>query len=149
MSYQPVSKILEFITRQHLEASEACARAADNVPAQSRDSLLLKRLETFESEVYKRLKDQEGNTSQEVRETWIQYVPTETVNAALERLRTALTVEITERLIALHQAITEFVKTISEQVSSEQVSEFFSSLTEVEENYSRQCAMEQLRENEV
>lgn len=149
MTYQPVNKIFDILTERHREASEACQRAENAVPSDSREAMLLQRLETFESKVFKRLKEEEENTSDKIGETWIQYIPLDPVDEAVASLKNASPDEIPERLLTFHQAINELLKTISEQVSSEKVGEFFESLMEVEENYSRQCAMEQVRENEV
>ena len=149
MAYEQVKNIVHDLARKHLAASDACRGEHGITNANARKKLLLEHLEAFEVEVYARLEIDNEATPNEILETWIQYVPMESVDDSLKRLEYAEGADKPQRLLDFHQSVTDLLKTISDQVESEEVSEFFESLTEIEETFSRQCAVAQTGEADI
>ncbi|PQO41123.1 hypothetical protein [Blastopirellula marina] len=149
MAYEQVRTIVHDLARKHLAASEACRGQVGIAEPTSRVRLLLDHFEAFEVDVYSKLELDHESIPNEILEAWIQYVPMEPVDAALRELENAEPDNKPRQLLEFHETVTQMLETISAQVSSEKISEFFQSLTELEQSFSRQCAVAQSREDEI
>ncbi len=149
MAYEQVKTIVHDLARKHLAASDACRGIPAISEPTSRTRLLLDHFEAFEVNVYSQMEVDDQTTPNEILEAWIQYVPMEPVDEALQRLEKAELEDKPHQLLDFHETVTQFLETIAAQVSSEKISEFFRSLTEMEETFSRQCAVAQSREDEI
>lgn len=148
MAYDQVRTIVKQLADKHRQASAAC-REIDVGTPMSRYDLLLEHFEAWEADVQAQMQIDDGNERAEVMETWIQYIPMEPVDAALDRLREAEGKDKLEHLLEFHRATTDLLDTLAEQVNSEKVKEFLQNLTEAEQTFSRQCSTTQNRKNEI
>lgn len=149
MAYEQVRTIIHDLSRKHLAASEACRGKEGIVEPSPRTKLLLEHYEAFEANVFMQLEQDYESTPIEILEAWIQYVPMEPVDEALQKLETSDAEEKPQLLLEFHQTVKQLLETISAQVSSEKISDFFRSLTEMEDSFSRQCSVAQSREDEI
>lgn len=147
MAYKQIREIVKELGEKHRQASEACRRY-QSMEA-SRSELLLEHFEAFENDVRIQMQVDDQNEREEIMETWIQYIPMEPVDTALENLRQAEPDQCMEFLLDFHRAVTELLETLSEQVAGQKPKMFFQSLTEAEKTFARQCSTAQIRDDEI
>ena len=148
MSYEQVRTIVKQLADKHRQASDACHEIDLGGPT-SRYDLLLEHFEAWQADVHTQMQVDDANERAEVLETWIQYIPMEPVDAALDRLRKAEGEAKLEPLLDFHRATTDLLDTLAEQVNSEKVKAFLQNLIEAEQTFSRQCSTTQDRKNEI
>lgn len=142
MTYQQVREILNDIRRVHEEAAACCAAADD--ASDERLRLMAGLFRDGEARLAMRLKQAEEGASDEILETWVQFVPTGGVDKALHDLRAATAEGLDPMFagcMALHEQVVKALRHLSEIVPAEEAHDLFQHLAGMAEQANRELSL--------
>ncbi len=133
-SYQQVKDIIHILRRVHEEMSQLCKTAAGD-QEETKLTLLLKRLAERQQQMVEFFDTSETDEGRKIRETWIQFVPSEHLEQHLHRLEAldAGPGEIPYQIQEIQHDISELISVIIEEESdTEKARDFMQSLADRE-----------------
>jgi hypothetical protein len=133
-TYAPVREVVEYLQSVHAGLRDHCRRLAADT-SDEKPKMLLETLGRHEEDLHRTLVSTAREQSQEILETWIQYLPNEPIDdelKSLSKIPAGGWEEASESVLNTHNYIIDFCQRIVRQLSAPQVEEFFLSLANVE-----------------
>ena len=141
-TYTPVREIVGYLQTVHNALHQQCrrlaAKASDHKPR-----MLLETLAQHEENLCQTLGSTAEEQSDEILDTWIQYLPSEPIDEQLTALRSLAPGgwdEVAESILNTHNYIIDFCQRIVRQLAAPHVEEFFLSLANLEEKNNKRLA---------
>jgi hypothetical protein len=145
-SYQRVDDILRMLRRIHSDMSHLCRAAS----GESRDGMLAGTFARRQDAMAEFVGDSLHDLDDELRRTWVQYVPTDQIERLLDNLQAdaAHPERIALEIVELQNEIRGMLEVVRGEVPSAELAEFIGALSQREFAEAKSSA-EALRDNEV
>ncbi len=133
MTYRTIREIIHHVRTIHLEAAKQCSEA--DYSRDERLQLLAKLFRRQETALANTLQEYSEVGQRDVLETWIQFVPTDETDQALEALRESTdksTDTIVRRCLELQEQIVEFFRQLAESSGVPEAQRVLENLAELE-----------------
>ena len=139
-SYERVADILGILVEIHKRAAGFGERIPRRREAETREELLVRQVAARQRNLAKFIDQSLGGATDAVLQTWVQYIPSESVQVDLEKVEQGSAGTLAERTVGLQGRIAKFIATLRDEATEAEVREFFELLAVREEAEARESA---------